>query len=146
MNIMLVTALHAAETLAVYHLQRADMTLGAAHDYHLDMARRCLDDIEHIKRQLADGGVTIENQDLVMRQRDVAAAQAVIGKHVLPEWRASEAAPRALEAMAGSGVAEHDRGPQMLVPSQAPAIGADAWEELVFVGLIVSDGAKTAPV
>jgi hypothetical protein len=75
MNIMLVTALRAAETLAAYHRQRADMTLGEVHDYHLDMARRCLDDIEHIKRQLADGGVTLENQDLVLRQRDVAAAQ-----------------------------------------------------------------------
>jgi hypothetical protein len=54
----------------------------------------------HCKRQLVDGGVTIENQDLIMRQRDVAAAQAIIDKHVLPEWRASEAAPRSLEAMA----------------------------------------------
>jgi hypothetical protein len=30
----------------------------------------------------------------------VTAAQAIIGKHVLPEWRAPEAAPRVLEAMA----------------------------------------------
>jgi hypothetical protein len=64
------------------------------------MARRCLDDIEHIKRQLADGGVTFENQDLVLRQREVAAAQAIIAKHVLPEWRMSAGAPRALEGMA----------------------------------------------
>jgi hypothetical protein len=100
MNIMLVTALRAAETLAAYHRQRADMTRGEVRDYHLDMARRCLDDSERIKRQLADGGVTVENQDLMARQRDVAAAQAIIDKHVLPEWRASEAAPRALEDMA----------------------------------------------
>jgi hypothetical protein len=99
MNIMLVTALHAAETLAAFHRERADETRATVHDYHQDMARRCLDDIEHIKRQLADGGVTIENQDLVMRQHDVAAAQAIINKHVLPEWRALRETPRALEAM-----------------------------------------------
>ena len=100
MNITLITALHAAETLATYHRERADMTLGSARDYHLDIAKRCLDDIGRIKRQLADGGVTFENQDLVLRQRDVAAAQAIIAKRVLPEWRMSAGAPRVLEGIA----------------------------------------------
>ena len=35
-----------------------------------------------------------------MREHDVAAAQAVIGRHVLPEWRASDEAPHVFEAMA----------------------------------------------
>jgi len=32
--------------------------------------------------------------------RDVEAARAIIGRHVLPEWHASEQAPRVFEALA----------------------------------------------
>jgi len=53
-----------------------------------------------IRQQLADGGVTPENQERALRGRDVAAAQAIIGRHVLPEWHGSEQAPRTLEALA----------------------------------------------
>jgi hypothetical protein len=35
-----------------------------------------------------------------MRSRDVTAAQAIIDKHVLPEWWASEQAPQALRTLA----------------------------------------------
>jgi len=59
------------------------------------MAQRCANDIERIKRQLADGGVTTENQERGLRSRDVEAVQAIVGKHVLPEWHATEQAPRA---------------------------------------------------
>jgi hypothetical protein len=59
----------------------------------------CLDG-SHDKRQLAAGGVTAENQDQAMRRRDVTIARAIIDRHVMPEWRASEEASRALEELA----------------------------------------------
>jgi len=57
-------------------------------------------DVERFKRQLADGGITPENQEGALRSRDVEAAQAIVGEHVLPEWHASVQAPRAFQVLA----------------------------------------------
>jgi hypothetical protein len=54
MTVTLITALHAAETLATYHRERVEQTLGSARDYHLDIAKRRLDDIGRIRRQLSN--------------------------------------------------------------------------------------------
>jgi len=64
------------------------------------MARRCLEDAQDIRHQIDAGGVTPEQQADMLRQRDVATAQAIIDKHIPPGWRASEEAPRILEALA----------------------------------------------
>src|SRR5262245_32803672 len=40
--------------------------------------------------------VTPENQERALLSPDVEAAQAIIGKHVLPEWHAPEQAPQRL--------------------------------------------------
>jgi hypothetical protein len=47
-----------------------------------------------------DYGLTPEDHSLVLREHNVAVAQAIIGRHALPEWRASEHALYVLEAMA----------------------------------------------
>jgi hypothetical protein len=97
MSVQLITALHAAETLAAYHRQRA------AHrgdEYDVEMAERCEKDVAHLKAELMDYGLTPEDHSLVLRQHDGAVAQAIIGRHVLPEWCTSEQAQRVLEAMA----------------------------------------------
>jgi hypothetical protein len=99
-TIALFTGLRAAETLAAFHRERAGNFTGEIRERHLDMAQRCRDDAEGIQRLLYAGGVSPEHEADVLRQRDVAAAQAIIGRHVLPEWRASEQTPRVLEAMA----------------------------------------------
>jgi hypothetical protein len=70
MTVMLVTALHAAETLTTFHVQQIVQTAGGRQDYHLDMAERCEVDIEDIKQHLAAEGVTVENQNLAMRSRE----------------------------------------------------------------------------
>jgi hypothetical protein len=69
--VMRVTALHAAEMLATYHLQQVVQAADERQTYHLDMAERCEADIEDIKQRLAAEGVTVENQDLDPRRRDV---------------------------------------------------------------------------
>jgi hypothetical protein len=81
MTVQLVTALHAAETLATYHRERAENSAGDAHAFHQDMDRRCSDDAEDIKRKIAGSGVTVEDQDLALRQRDLATAHAIIDRH-----------------------------------------------------------------
>jgi hypothetical protein len=84
MTILLVTALHAAETLATYHRERAESSAGDARAFHQDMDRRCSDDAEDIKRKItgsAGSGVTVEDQDLALRQRDLATAHAIIDRH-----------------------------------------------------------------
>jgi hypothetical protein len=100
MTVLLVTALQAAETLAAYHSERFDQTLGARQEWHAEMARLCGENIEDIKRQLAESGVTTENQAKAVRSRDVGAAQRIVDAHLLPEWRASEKAPQAMEGLA----------------------------------------------
>jgi hypothetical protein len=100
MTVLLVTALQAAETLAVYHRGRVEQTLGFRRAYHEEMHRRCQVDIEDIKEHLATGGATAEDQARAVRSRDVETAQRIVAVHLLPEWRASENAPQAMEAMA----------------------------------------------
>jgi hypothetical protein len=99
MTIMLITALQAAQTLAVFHSERVQQTLGANQDYHRGVARLCEADAERIKYTLAHGGVSAESQANLLRQRDVGAAQVIIAKHVLPKWRPSDKGPKALEAL-----------------------------------------------
>jgi hypothetical protein len=100
MAALLIDALHAAEMLAAHHRRLADNTVGAAREYHLDMLQRCVDDIEKIRQRIAAGGATPARQDNNLRQRDVATAQSIIARHVLPEWAASEEAQRLLADMA----------------------------------------------
>jgi hypothetical protein len=97
MPVLLITALHAAETLAAYHEERIEQTLGALRAHYEQMYRRCLEDIDW---QLVASGVTSEHQALAVRSRDVETAQRIVAAHLLPEWRASEKAPQAMEAMA----------------------------------------------
>ena len=100
MIVPLITALQAAKTRAAYHRGRIQQTLGARQTYHEQMHRRCLEDIDDIKEQIAAGGVTAEDQARLERSQDVETAQRIIAAHLLPEWRASEKAPQAMEAMA----------------------------------------------
>jgi hypothetical protein len=97
---MLISALQAAETLGAFHRQRAEQTLGARQLWHAQMARLCEESIEDIKQQLVAGGVTPENQARAIRSRDVETAQRIVAAHLLPEWRASEKVPQAIEALA----------------------------------------------
>jgi hypothetical protein len=83
MTVLIVTALHAAETLAAFHLQRAENTAGAAREYHLDMARRCTEDVERSRRAILAASVTIEHQADVVRQRDMETAQRIIDRHAI---------------------------------------------------------------
>jgi hypothetical protein len=97
----LINTLHAAETLDAHHRRLANNSTGATREYHLDAAERSLVEIENIRRQIAaDGGVTPEIQATALHQRDVATAQALIARHVLPEWLVSEEAPRLLGGLA----------------------------------------------
>jgi hypothetical protein len=97
MPVQLITALHAAETLAAYHRQQATHR---GDDYDVEMAERCEKDIAHLKAELMDYGLMPEDHALAPHQHDVAVAQAIIGRHMLPEWRAFEQAPHMLDAMA----------------------------------------------
>jgi hypothetical protein len=112
----LINTLHAAVTLAAHHSRLANNSTGATREYHLDAAQRSLVEIENIRRQIAaDGGVTPENQETALRQRDLATAQTLIARHVLPEWLASEEAPRRLGGLAQDvadaiGAARGDEG------------------------------------
>ena len=97
----LINTLHAVETLAAHHRRLANNSIGATREYHLDAAERSLIEIENIRRQIAaDGGVTPGNGATALHQRDLATAQALIARHVLPEWIASEQAPRLLGELA----------------------------------------------
>jgi hypothetical protein len=99
MTVPLITAMHAAETLAAHHRLLAESSTGVTREYHLEMFQRCLDDIENIRKRIEAGGTMPDDRAHVSRQRDVATAQAIIARHVLPEWLASEQAPHALEGM-----------------------------------------------
>jgi hypothetical protein len=100
MTVLLVTALHAAETLATYHRVRAENSAGDARAFHQDMDRRCSDDAEDIRLKIAGVGVTVEDQDLALRQRDLATAQAIIDRHQIMHGIPVEDVPAAREAMA----------------------------------------------
>jgi hypothetical protein len=62
MTILLVTALHAAETLVAFHRHRAGKSTGAARAYHKNMARRCTEDAEYSRREIEAAAVIVENQ------------------------------------------------------------------------------------
>jgi hypothetical protein len=81
MTVPLVTALHAAETLATYHRVRAENSAGNARAFHEDMCRRCSDDAEDMRRKITGDGVTVEDQELTLHERDLATAQAIIDRH-----------------------------------------------------------------
>jgi hypothetical protein len=81
MTVLLVTALNAAETLAIYHRERAENSAGDARAFHQDMDRRCCDDADDIKRMIAGAGVAVEDRELALRQRYLATALAIIDRH-----------------------------------------------------------------
>lgn len=100
MSVSLINALRAAETLAAYHRQQA---VHRGVEYNIEMAERYYEkDAALIIRDdlLMDFDITPENQAKLLRRHDIATAQAIIGRRVLPEWLGSEQAPRVLEAMA----------------------------------------------
>jgi hypothetical protein len=80
--------------------ERIEQTLGPRQTHQDRMQRRCLEDIIDIKEQIAAGGVTSEKQARAVRFRDVKTAHRIVSAHILPEWRASEEAPQAMEALA----------------------------------------------
>jgi hypothetical protein len=60
---------------------RAENSAGDARAFYQDMDRRCSDDAKDMRRMIAGAGVTVEDQDLALRQRDLATAQAIIDRH-----------------------------------------------------------------
>jgi hypothetical protein len=103
MNVLLITALQAAETLARFHQEQAGkMPPGAVQDHHQDMARRCLADIDDIRGHLFAVGATVEHQNTAMRRHDMEAAQRIIDRHPIMHGigMASDDVPAARSAMA----------------------------------------------
>jgi hypothetical protein len=70
----LVTALHAAKTLATYHRERAENSADDARAFHQDMDRRGSADAEDIKRMIAGAGVTVEDRELAAMVQDIASS------------------------------------------------------------------------
>jgi hypothetical protein len=100
MAVHLITALHAADTLATYHRVSAENSAGDVRALHQDNERRCSDDAEDIRRKISGAGVTVEDQDLALRQRDLTTAQAIIDRHQIMHGIPVEDVPTAREAMA----------------------------------------------
>jgi hypothetical protein len=102
MTVLLITALHAAETLASFHRHRAMNSLGATREYHLDMAQRCAQDAEDITRAIVADGVSVEHQADAVRQHDMEAAQRIIDRHPIMHGigMAADDVPAARMAMA----------------------------------------------
>jgi hypothetical protein len=62
MNVLLISAMQAAETLARFHQEQAGkMPPGAVQDHHQDMAQRCLADVDDIRGHLLAVGATVEH-------------------------------------------------------------------------------------
>jgi hypothetical protein len=139
MTVLLINALYAAETLAAFRRHRVEQTLGARRAYHEDMVRRCVGDIEDIKRHLnADGG-SVENQARAVYSRDMRTAPEIV-----TEWRADDRAPDVMLKMAQAiadacrpGGAQRycrDRvgnarlGPTLCLPASA-ALTEDSWRQ-----------------
>jgi hypothetical protein len=104
MTAMLITALRAAETLAAFHRQRFEQTVGDREGYHQHMAQRCDLDAEDIKRQLAAAGVTVENHAAATCSCDLATAQKIIDRYPIMHGivMAVEDVGQARVAMAGT--------------------------------------------
>jgi hypothetical protein len=84
MNVLLITALQAAETLARFHQEQADkMPPGAVQGHHQDMAQRCLSDVEDIRGHIFAVGLTVEHQADAVWQHDMETAQRIIDRHVI---------------------------------------------------------------
>jgi hypothetical protein len=82
MNVLLITALHAAETLARFHQEQADkMPPGAVQDHRQDMARRCLADIDDIRGNIFAVGATVKDQAAAVRRHDLETALKIIERH-----------------------------------------------------------------
>jgi hypothetical protein len=74
-------ALRAAETLAYFHQERADMMPpGAVKDHHQDMARRCLADMDDIRVNILTTSVIVEHQGEALHRRDMEMAQRIIDR------------------------------------------------------------------
>jgi hypothetical protein len=101
MTVLLITALHAAETLAKFHQEQADkMPPGGVQDHHHDMTRRCLADVEDIRHQVVGAGVTVEHQADAVRRRDLETALKIIERHPITHGIAM-----AVDAVAAARVA-----------------------------------------
>jgi hypothetical protein len=81
MTVLLITARHAAETLASFHRHRARNSLAATREYHLDMAQRCAEDAEDITRAIVANGVTVGHKADAVRRHDLETAQRIIDRH-----------------------------------------------------------------
>jgi hypothetical protein len=100
MTVQLITALHAADTLATYHRMSAKNSADDVCALHQDMERRCSDDAEDIRRKISGAGVTVEDQNLALRQRDLPTAQAIIDRHQIMQGVPIGDVQAACEAMA----------------------------------------------
>jgi hypothetical protein len=78
----------------------AENNAGDVRTLHQDRERRCSDDAEDIRRKISGAGVTVEDQDLAVRQRDLTTAQAIIDRHQIMHGIPVEDVLAAREAMA----------------------------------------------
>lgn len=84
MTIPLITALKAAETLAIFHRERASNEASA---YDCEMAVRVGQTVERIKLAIEAAGVTVDNQAEAVRRRDLEIAMRIIDKHPIMHGR-----------------------------------------------------------
>jgi hypothetical protein len=100
MAVLLVNALYAAQTLATFHRDRIEQTLGDAKAYHVEMARICEEDVARIKCRLGADGGSVENQVRAVQSLDMRTAQELVTTHLPMEWRAEGRAADVMLKMA----------------------------------------------
>jgi hypothetical protein len=103
MTVPLVTALHAAETLERFHLERVVDSCGESGERHFEMAGRCSEDAESITNAILATGATVEHQAEAARRCDLETAQRIIDRRPVTCGVGMSAAdvPAARMAMAG---------------------------------------------
>jgi hypothetical protein len=82
MTVPFITALRAAETLAIFHLGEVEnVPPGDVQNHHQDMVLHCLADVEDIKQKIVGADDTVENQARTLRQFDLTVALSIIERH-----------------------------------------------------------------
>jgi hypothetical protein len=83
MTILLATALHAAETLKTFHLERVVADGGETGEHHFAMAQRCEEDAKDITTAILANSTTVDHQAEIVRRQDLEVAQRIIDRHVI---------------------------------------------------------------
>jgi hypothetical protein len=83
MTILLATALHAAETLKTFHLERVVAGGGETGEHHFAMAQRCEEDAKDITTAILADSTTVDHQAEIARRQDLEVAQRIIDGHVI---------------------------------------------------------------